>query len=503
MTDIADPNTVGELSSAERFSDRLNPILVKEVRQAMRGRYFKISFWITLTVATLVGLGVLLVTIIEGGNEDVLGQAFFVAMFGCLVVAAQVFVPFSSFLSMGGEWDENTWDLLVLSNLKPRQIVYGKVFSSFVQSLLYFCTFGPFLVFAFLLRGVDLTALAVALSVSLFLSLLLSCVGVALSSFSRGKFARVIMMVLLVVILLWIAGMTMVWAGQMMFFPMQLREPEMLAAISASLSVIVAVAAFFFAATCARLAHPEENRSSGLRVTALGIVVCGLGWVTYIMGTRIERDILIGMSCAAFAVLMVSSIFFATEPERLGRRVVATLPRNRLLALLATPFLPGGARGLLFFLTGGLMITAWMFIYPNLADPSFEFRRGQPWIPFALLGYGLAFLGLPSGIFSRLSDKIGFRIMARLSVLILFVGAIMLPPLIGFLLQIESWETFEHPGNVFIVVDHLFDNPMEELNSMMLVVLVVLLAIAVNVPRLWRQFVELKAASAERLNTES
>ena len=41
----------------------------------------------------------------------------------CLSIAVLAFVPFSAFIAMGSEWDENTYDLLIISNLKPRQII--------------------------------------------------------------------------------------------------------------------------------------------------------------------------------------------------------------------------------------------------------------------------------------------------------------------------------------------------------------------------------------------
>ena len=487
-----------EAGLAERWTDRLNPILLKEVRQAMRGRYFKISFWFTLAVATIVGLSVCLVTIIDEGNDVVLGPPFFIAMFACLTLAAQVLVPFSSFLSMGGEWDENTWDLLVLSNLRPRQIVLGKVLSAGVQALLYYSAFGPFLVFAFLLRGVDMTALFTALAISFVGSLLLSCVAVAMSSFSRGRFARVVLMVLLAAALISAGIGTTSFAGLMMFEPGELRDPDVLRGVGATLTVALAVAAFFFAAACARLAHPEENRSTGLRLMTLLVIACGLAWMSYILGAKPDDDSIVAACCMAFAVLGVSSIFFATEPERLGRRVVATLPKSRLLTWLITPLLPGGARGLLFFIAGGVLVSAWMYVYPTLASSTFSFRGGQVWIPPTLMGYGVVYLGLPSALASFKADLVLTRILSRVGILVFFVGSIILPTLFGFLLDVHAWEDWEHPGNVFLAVDHLWRHSMNYGAHFALVLGAVGVVLAANAFRFGRMARETRAAMAER-----
>jgi len=487
-----------EAGILERWTDRLNPILLKEVRQAMRGRYFKICFWFTLVVATVVGVSVCLVTIMDRGDEVVLGPPFFIAMFACLTLAAQVLVPFSSFLSMGGEWDENTWDLLVLSNLRPRQIVLGKVLSAGVQALLFYSAFGPFLVFAFLLRGIDLTALLVSLSISFVASLLLSCLAVAMSSFTRARFARVVLMVLLAVILVWSGVGTVAFGGQLMFFPGRLHDPELLQAIGATLTIFLAVAAFFFTAACSRLAHPEENRSTGLRVMTLVIIGCGLAWMTYVLGSSPDDEPVIAVLCMAFGVLGISCLFYATEPEALGRRVAATLPRNRLLAWLGTPLLPGGARGLLFFITGGGLVSAWMYLYPALADPSFSFRHGQVWIPPTLLVYGVVFLGLPSAIASFKSDVVLTRILSRVGILAFFLASLILPTLFGFLLDLDDWEDWEHPGNVFLAVDHLWGHEMQYGAHFLLVVGALVLTLVLNLPRLVRSTKEMRAALANR-----
>lgn len=502
MSEI-DAGTVpaGEVEQApllERLSDRLSPILVKEVRQAMRGNYFKITFWITLAVATLVGLGVCLEGATDGRLDEALGRPFFTALFACLIGATQVLVPFSSFLSMGGEWDENTWDLLVLSNLKPRQIVLGKVLSAGVQALLYYCAFGPFLVFAFLLHGLDLGVLFTTLGVSLVVSLLLSCLGVAMSCFGQGKFTRVLLMVLLTAALVWATIGTGAWAGAMMYRPGMLYDPEMLEAIGGSLTVGLAVAAFFFAAACSRLAHPEENRSSGLRTMSLVVVGSGLTWVSWIMRSSSDREGLLVTSCLAITFLFVTSIFYSTEPGRLGLRVAATLPMNRLRGWLALPMLPGGMRGLIFFVCASLLVLAWFFVHPLVVNGSLPFRHGQAFIPPMLIVAGFIYLGLPGGLMTKALHEGWARIVARVSVVMLFIASIILPALIGYMLDVSRWDVWEHPLNIFMMMDYLWDHEPRFTGGAAFVLAMVVLTCLVNAPRTLTMLKEHSKALAHR-----
>jgi hypothetical protein len=329
--------------------------------------------------------------------------------------------------------------------------------------------------------------------------MLLSCLAVAMSSFSRARFARVVLMALLAVVLVVAAFGTVGWAAQTMFFPGQLHDPETLQAIGAALTIALALAAFFFAAACSRLAHHEENRSTGLRLMALVIVLCGLGWISFILGASPTKEPILVSVCLAFAVLGLASIFFVTEPERLGRRVAATLPKSSVLTWLATPLLPGGARGLLFFIGGGVLVTLWMYLYPTLVDRTFSFRGGQVWIPPTLLGYGVVYLGLPSALSSFRSEFALTRILARVGILVFFVASILLPTFFGFLLDIDAWEDWEHPGNVFLAVDHLWRHPMVYGAHLFMIVLAVVLTLLANGPRFVKMVRETHAARRQRL----
>src|SRR5688572_7360273 len=104
--------------------DVLNPVLLKEVRQALRGRTFRTSLGLTLVAATLATT----ILVLSQDPAQVLdsGVDYLTAIYACLAFALLAVVPFSAYQSMGAEWEESTFDLLVLSDLKPRRIVIGK-----------------------------------------------------------------------------------------------------------------------------------------------------------------------------------------------------------------------------------------------------------------------------------------------------------------------------------------------------------------------------------------
>jgi hypothetical protein len=316
-----------------------------------------------------------------------------------------------------------------------------------------------------------------------------------MSSFSQGRFARLLMMVLLAVALVWSSTGTMVWSSQLMFFPGQLHDAEYLQGIAAVVSIAVAVAAFFFAAACARMAHPEENRSTGLRVMTVVAIAVGLAWITLIMGSAVDLIGTFVATCLAHTALAAGALFYATEPERLGRRVQVTLPEQRWKRLLQLPFLPGGARGLLFFVLCSVLIGTWAISYDVLADGDLDFTNGKVLVFPALLGYGWLYLSIPTGIFSFHSDQLLSRVIARVVTVVAFVAAMLLPALIGFMFGIQSWAEFEHPFNVFLSIENLWSRGQPVSGTWPLLIIGGLAGIGLNGPRLLRSFRELMQRS--------
>ncbi len=138
--------TLAMVNGLERLGDRFNPIVVKEVRQALKSRQFVITFLLLLLVAwagSIFGVSYL------GESIDYWSSAlmFYAGFLFALCAATLVIVPFSTFRSIVEERTETTLELLQITGLSPVQIVRGKTMSAMVQVLVYYCAIAPFIAF--------------------------------------------------------------------------------------------------------------------------------------------------------------------------------------------------------------------------------------------------------------------------------------------------------------------------------------------------------------------
>jgi hypothetical protein len=490
--------TLAAAPARRRASDRLNPILVKEVRQSLRGRFFKVLFWITLGVATFAGLMVVAMAASEDGVRSC-GQEYFIVMFGCLSAAVHAFVPFSAFLSTGAEWDENTHDLLVLSNLTPRQIVAGKLCSALTQGLLYYSTFGPFLVFAFLLNGIDLLTVGVLLSCSLVTCLGLSMGGIALATLARARLGRGLTMAVFgsILVMTWFASMGT--AFKVSNSPQVLRDAEGQVAVAAYVSIALLVGGLFGAIATARFAHFEENVSSSMRVLTTAIVLLAGAWGAWLHSEFGDEETAWGTQYGAGCLLLLLWLFFLTEPETLGRRATKHVHPQGSLALLSLPFLPGGGRGVLLLgLHYVLALACGLLALQTGVSHGGESEVVE--MVSLFYGYAFVFLALPTGLASfRVRTATG-RMRTRLVTLLLIPFTILLPALFGLFLGVQRWIELEHPLNPIWVMDNLESARHSDRVFVALVGLVigVCLALAINAPRVRAALREILAASRLR-----
>lgn len=342
-----------EAGLGERVSDRVNPILVREIQQAMAGRTF-------LAVLTLSLFAVLMVALSASADDPssrAQGLRTFVLAMQVLAPVVLLIVPLHAFASMRQEVAAGTVEHLLLSRLTPASIVRGKLAAASVQSLVFLTAFAPLIALTFLLRGVDVPTLAATLAVVFVYAIAAAAFGVAGGALSGTPAFRALP---LLVVGLGLLFVTLAAVSSMGFslpaFSRTLRrasDPWTLVGRVCVPAVFVTVLMAMVAASA--LAHPHENRSSGFRVFAVLGLAIAAAWV----GWEADRDTggtepskvaaVIADFVTVSALLLVPFWLWAvTEPAPLSPRVRAHAPRSPLLAVLATPALPGGGRGLMF-----------------------------------------------------------------------------------------------------------------------------------------------------------
>lgn len=487
-----------------RLADLPNPILVKEVRQALRGRFFRICLVCVLLALTIASTAMVLN--MAGSDSRHEGQEYFISVYVCLAVAVLGLVPFAAFQSMGAEWDENTFDLLVISNMRPRQIVGGKLLSALTQNLLFFATFTPYLCFGFLLEGVGLEAVLLVLFATLVGSTVLCILAIMASTLSRVRFARVVLMAALAVILFFANMGAVSFAAQVIENPADFFQRDAYDVMGGFLIGILLAGAFLFMIACNMLAHPEENRSTNVRVLTSLTLLAGIGFFHYILERHPDRDAVSGTSLGLLSVLLVAGIFFTTEHDALGRRVEPRVPRTPGLGWLVSPFLPGGARGVLYLCLHLAVIALYLLLeqrgLTRGSGASFFGDGVASWV--AASAYGVVYLLLPAGLLAPFTSNGNLRAVVRVLIPFLVIVFVFAPALLGFFLDDRSLQGLEHPGNPFHLIVECWDQgAFLYPGYWVLLALLLTLAAALNAPRVARSFIEVGRARRRRVALEA
>lgn len=148
---------------ADRWSDRFNPVVVREIRQEFQGLRFAITLLLSLGGAWLSSVFGVLSMLDRLRYQADLGEPMFGVFFAILSFPLCIVIPFGLFRSMTSEFVGSTWELLVITPMKASKIVRGKLATAMLQAALYMALLAPFLCFAWLLKGIGMTQIVVGL----------------------------------------------------------------------------------------------------------------------------------------------------------------------------------------------------------------------------------------------------------------------------------------------------------------------------------------------------
>ena len=171
---------------------RLNPIFLREMRQAVRGR-FVVGFFLLFLVAMLAAtIAIILQHGQLHGEKDIVafGNKMFEALLTVLVATCGLFVPFYTGLRLIAEHGTHNVELYFITELKPGEIIRGKTYMAGAVVLLAFSASAPFLAMTIFLRGIDVPTIIVGLVTAFTYVMLGSQIALFIGGM-RGRGARI------------------------------------------------------------------------------------------------------------------------------------------------------------------------------------------------------------------------------------------------------------------------------------------------------------------------
>lgn len=418
----------------EYASDWINPIVVKECRQALKSRQFFFSFTLTLVFCWL--WSIFGVWSNASRNGDLSGPTMLMGYFVILSFPLLVIVPFSAFRSLTVEREDKTYELLAVTTLKPRQIVTGKFVSALVQMLLFISGVLPCFGFTALLQGIDLPMMGF-----LFLHVVLASISLIMfclmaASLVQERFWQMLMTVFILGgLLLGFWGAMAALEGMRFIggFTNMLQEREFWPAF---LGIVLAQATWWLVyhqIATSQLTFASDNRSTALRVCVVIQQLVYVGWFAYFCWTMSMNGFdVFRNDDAAFTLLIPALIYwyaigtFATgEPEVLSSRVKRQLPESFLGRMFTNWFFPGPGRGYLFAVANyatmclAVVLLCTLFLprssRPNvMPDNVIRFMIGS-------FGYLLIYLGLETWILRRVQRRFQASLLLRVLIQVLLV----------------------------------------------------------------------------------
>jgi hypothetical protein len=172
----APPPVAGQL---DEFSDKLSPMLVKELRQGLRAKTFVILF---LALQGL--LCVVLLSAIGASSDGDSGPSVSKVIFFFFSLAALVAQPLRGVGALHNEIKGSTIDLMVLTRLGSWRIVLGKWVAIVSQTGLLLMAIVPYLILRYFFGRMDLFAELLLLALIFFGSAVFTALTVGLSAIS-------------------------------------------------------------------------------------------------------------------------------------------------------------------------------------------------------------------------------------------------------------------------------------------------------------------------------
>lgn len=344
------------LTASSDFSDRLSPILVKELRQGLRAKTF-IAVFLSLQAV----LALILFAASAGSTSGGAGIIISTVIFIFFSIAVLVVQPLRGIGAVSSEIKSNTIDMMVLTRLSATRIVFGKWFALVSQSALLLATVIPYLIYRYVLGEMNLVGEVMLLVLIFLTSMAATAVTVGLSG-SSSIILRTLLPIVAVPVFAY-AALTAIFArsfgGPSLIDQLSLNTQESRVVISVYILSIGYLAWSMLSWGSSIIAPAAENHATLRRL----IVFAVSGIAIYFMTSRhVDSDYI----PLIFTLITLPAIATAlTERSFVAPSVRESFAKREIAGKIAFPFLsPGWPSGVMF-----TFVLSAIFIFFCFPDP--------------------------------------------------------------------------------------------------------------------------------------
>lgn len=375
--------------------DRMNPIVVKELRQGMQSRSFIVIVNLLLAALTLICL-LSVMSDPEIAARATGGRNIYLFLQGALFIACILFVPMYTLIRLRSERGENNVDLFFTTTLKPVKIVRGKFFAGIALITMLFSVCLPFMLFTYVIRGYDIPTMLMSLGWGYLVAVLALSASIVVGTWSSPRMLGNLFVLAAAGGLGLAAAGTIGMAGEMLDSGVQRlwRDSEFFAFLAAFLLISFLAVKLLESMAIGLLSPPSSNRTVRLRVwSSITVVATFLAFALaswYASGPgganffESFHSSLFGWMSMMLPLVMAILFIAVCEPDGFSNRIL--MGRSRLVPLrfLAFPYTHGASGGILWTVIHGVGIVV---VYYAVLTVSFLFGLTGGYYGY---GFGIA-----------------------------------------------------------------------------------------------------------------
>lgn len=445
------------------LDDRMNPIVVKELRQGVQSR-FVVSI-VNLLIVALVTISAGAVIIMSDREMNASGgRDIFATLQGALFVATMSLLPGYAMFRLRNERGANNVDLYFITTLTARKLIRGKFLATMSLATMLYSVCLPFMLFTYMLKGYDIPSMLTTMAMGYIMSAALTMVALVIGAVTSGRTLGLIVAVIAFIFSFYVSiGFSVLMAEALYHGVLEIFEGTHGIYFTTSILIVTLLAIRLAEAMAVGLVSaPSSNRTIDLRIwSSIFLIVTGaiVGGVFYFFTSFADRDLLFVWLLFASQLVVVVLAIGISEPEGYSNRLLRQRPKTGVFRFLSLPFMGGVTGGIWWAVLHIAAVIILADVAFNLSGSSYssyyysrierEFEGIVIW-SFYMFAYALSARLLMRTILKKVPVKFGWGIM------LLLMAVLMISSLLISFLVMPSRFSDSHEWmlfNPFMAID--------------------------------------------------